>query len=169
MGEPLDVFISIIGLNIIVAVSEELFSRAYLLRDIRRSFNSGVLALSVSSIVFSLSHVPVLSLDSFNTSPVAYLLVFIFLVGLSYGLVYWWTGWNLILVVLMHFFYDTFGGMLTLDPFDPLSPLRFYSVLVFLPGAAIIVFHYAATRVKWRGMRLGGTSGPGLEVESASR
>ncbi len=168
MAEPLVVYLSIVGLNVLVAASEELFSRAYLLRDIQRSVNSGTLAVSASSIVFALSHVPVLSLDSFNTTPVGYLLLSIFLVGLSYGLVYWWTGWNLSLVVLMHFFYDTFGGMIALDPFDPLSPLRFYAVLVFLPSAAIIGFHYAVTRVRWRDGHLVRTKGPNLEPDRVS-
>lgn len=154
MGEPLGIFLSIVGLNIVVAFSEEFFSRAYLLREVYRSLNSGVVAVSVSSIVFMLSHVPLLSLGSYNTTPVIYLLVSILLVGLSYGLVYWWTGWNLMLVVLMHFFYDTFGGMVTLDPFNPLSPVRFYTVLVFLPSAAIIIFHYAGNHVDWLRRRL---------------
>jgi membrane protease YdiL (CAAX protease family) len=146
MGEPLDVYLSLVGLNVVVAVSEEFFSRAYLLRDVYRNLNSGVLAVSVSSLVFALAHIPALSLDSFIASPVIYLFVSVLLVGLAYALVYWWTGWNLMLVVLLHFFYDTFGGMITLDPFDPLSPVRFYAVLVFVPGAAIVLFHYAATR-----------------------
>lgn len=149
MGEPLGIYLSIIGLNIVVAVSEEFFSRAYLLRDVYHTLNVGVVAVLLSSLVFMFSHVTVLSLESYNTTPVVYLLVSIFLVGLSYGLVYWWTGWNLMLVVLMHFFYDTFGGMIALDPFNPFSPLRFYTVLVFLPSAVIILFHYASTRFNW--------------------
>jgi membrane protease YdiL (CAAX protease family) len=146
MGEPLGIYLSIIGLNIVVAVSEEFFSRAYLLRDIYRGSRSGVIAVSLSSIVFALSHVPTLSLSAYYTTPVLYLLVSIFVVGLSYGLVYWWTGWNLMLVVLMHFFYDTFGGMITVDSFDPLSPIRVYTILVFVPCAVIILFHYAQSR-----------------------
>jgi len=152
-GEPLRIYVSLVGVNIVVAVSEEFFSRAYLLREIYRQFNNvrgGILAVSVSALVFALSHVPVLSHDSFYSSPIVYLLASVFFVGLSYGLVYWWTSWNFMLVVLMHFFYDTFGGMVSLDQFDPLSPIRYYSVLVFLPSALIIVFHQICTRMKWR-------------------
>jgi membrane protease YdiL (CAAX protease family) len=152
-GEPFRVYLTLVGVNIIVAVSEEFFSRAYLLRDIYLSFKNvrgGILAVSVSALVFALSHVPVLSVDSFNSSPIMYLLASIFIVGLSYGLVYWWTGWNLMLVVLMHFFYDTFGGMVTVDQFDPLSPIRYYSVVVLIPSAVILIFHYACARVRWR-------------------
>ena len=90
-----------VGIFVFVAVSEEVFTRGYLLRNLAFSFNKYV-ALVVSALVFSLMH-----LANPNANLVG--LSIIFLSGLVLGLPYLYTK-NLWFPIALHFSWNFFQG-----------------------------------------------------------
>lgn len=90
-----------VGIFVFVAVSEEVFTRGYILRNLAISFNKYV-ALVVSALLFSLMH-----LANPNANLVG--LSIIFLSGLVLGLPYLYTR-NLWFPIALHFSWNFFQG-----------------------------------------------------------
>ncbi len=90
-----------VGIFVFVAVSEEVFTRGYILRNLAFSFNKYV-ALVVSALIFSLMH-----LANPNANLVG--LSIIFLSGLILGLPYLYTR-NLWFPIALHFSWNFFQG-----------------------------------------------------------
>lgn len=90
-----------VGIFVFVAVSEEVFTRGYILRNLAFSFNK-YMALVVSALIFSLMH-----LANPNANLVG--LSIIFLSGLVLGLPYLYTK-NLWFPIALHFSWNFFQG-----------------------------------------------------------
>lgn len=106
-----------VGVFVFVAVSEEVFTRGYILRNLVVSFNKYV-ALVVSALVFSLMH-----LGNPNINLVG--LSIIFLSGLVLGLPYLYTK-NLWFPIALHFSWNFFQG--PIFGFN-VSGLNFYKLI----------------------------------------
>jgi membrane protease YdiL (CAAX protease family) len=106
-----------VGIFVFVAVSEEVFTRGYILRNLAVSFNKYV-ALVVSALIFSLMH-----LANPNANLVG--LSIIFLSGLVLGLPYLYTK-NLWFPIALHFSWNFFQG--PIFGFN-VSGLNFYKLI----------------------------------------
>lgn len=106
-----------IGIFVFVAVSEEVFTRGYILRNLAFSFNK-YMALVVSALIFSLMH-----LANPNANVVG--LSIIFLSGLVLGLPYLYTK-NLWFPIALHFSWNFFQG--PIFGFN-VSGLNFYKLI----------------------------------------
>lgn len=106
-----------VGIFVFVAVSEEVFTRGYILRNLVVSFNKYV-ALVVSALIFSLMH-----LGNPNINLVG--LSIIFLSGLVLGLPYLYTK-NLWFPIALHFSWNFFQG--PIFGFN-VSGLNFYKLI----------------------------------------
>jgi len=106
-----------VGVFVFVAVSEEIFTRGYILRNLAVSFNKYV-ALVVSALIFSLMH-----LANPNANLVG--LSIIFLSGLVLGLPYLYTK-NLWFPIALHFSWNFFQG--PIFGFN-VSGLNFYKLI----------------------------------------
>jgi uncharacterized protein len=110
-------FVYSFGIFVFVAVSEEVFTRGYILRNLAISFNKYV-ALVVSALIFSLMH-----LANPNANVVG--LSIIFLSGLVLGLPYLYTK-NLWFPIALHFSWNFFQG--PIFGFN-VSGLNFYKLI----------------------------------------
>jgi uncharacterized protein len=110
-------FVYSFGIFVFVAVSEEVFTRGYILRNLVISFNKYV-ALVVSALIFSLMH-----LANPNANVVG--LSIIFLSGLVLGLPYLYTK-NLWFPIALHFSWNFFQG--PIFGFN-VSGLNFYKLI----------------------------------------
>ena len=108
-----------IGIFIIVALSEELLVRGYILSNLMNSFNK-YLALIISSAIFSLMH-------GFNPNINLLAFIALFLSGILLGLAYIYTK-NLWFPIALHFSWNFFEG--TIFGFN-VSGLTGYSVVDF--------------------------------------
>lgn len=106
-----------VGIFVFVAVSEEVFTRGYILRNLAFSFNK-YMALVVSALIFSLMH-----LANPNANLVG--LSIIFLSGLVLGLPYLYTK-NLWFPIALHFSWNFFQG--PIFGFN-VSGLNFYKLI----------------------------------------
>lgn len=106
-----------VGIFVFVAVSEEVFTRGYILRNLAFSFNK-YMALVVSALIFSLMH-----LANPNANVVG--LSIIFLSGLVLGLPYLYTK-NLWFPIALHFSWNFFQG--PIFGFN-VSGLNFYKLI----------------------------------------
>ncbi|HZK71538.1 MAG TPA: CPBP family intramembrane glutamic endopeptidase [Clostridia bacterium] len=106
-----------VGVFVFVAVSEEVFTRGYILRNLAVSFNKYV-ALVVSALIFSLMH-----LANPNANLVG--LSIIFLSGLVLGLPYLYSK-NLWFPIALHFSWNFFQG--PIFGFN-VSGLNFYKLI----------------------------------------
>jgi membrane protease YdiL (CAAX protease family) len=132
-----------IGVWLVVALTEELGFRGYVLREVFATLKwrrgRGITAVLISSGAFSVFHLALLGSGS-GTITSDFLLQ-AFIAGTLFGLTYWLTDWNLILSVFLHFFYDAFGGVLNANLFDPLSAYRVIFVFILLPSLITIETH----------------------------
>jgi uncharacterized protein len=92
-----------LGIFIMVAFSEELVFRGYILNNLMQSFNKWI-ALAISALLFSLAH---LNADSIGFLPIAN----IFLAGILLGINYIYTK-NLWFSILLHLSWNFFQGPL---------------------------------------------------------
>jgi membrane protease YdiL (CAAX protease family) len=156
-----------VGAWLLVTSTEEIAFRGYVLREVLQSLRGrkggSAVALAVSSSAFALFHIaiPGTGLDSTTANFMVQALVS----GLLFGLTYWLTGWNLSVSVMMHFFYDAFGGVLNSNPFDQLWPYRVIFVFILLPSLAAITIHQVMKRArKDKGIMTTQTDEPGREL-----
>ena len=149
----LGTFLVAVGSNLFVGITEETLFRGYLMHEITdnlriKGLKGGsfpVQAIGVSAVLFALWHVPhygssatgILLLGDLTEPLVA---------GLFFGLVYWWTDWNLAVPILSHFSFDAFGSV------GPLGSPRSFVVPLTLVGFPMIAvaFHIISRRGKTR-------------------
>ena len=150
----LGAFLVAIGSNLLVSVTEEFLFRGYLMQEIIDNLGlkglktaSGtsfpVQAICISALLFALWHLPhyaslasgALFFENLGEALAA---------GIMFGLVYWWTDWNLAVPIMSHFSFDAFGVVGPLASSTPSSTLL---TLVGFPALAILVHTLAPRHV----------------------
>jgi len=150
----LGAFLVAIGSNLFIGLAEELLFRGYLthelidnlgIKGLKTTSGGGfpVQAICVSAALFALWHVPhygsvatgLLLLEDLGEALAA---------GIMFGLVYWWTDWNLAVPILSHFSFDAFGAVSPLASPDPSITVL---TLVGFPMIAIVI-HTLARRTR---------------------
>ena len=139
----LGAFLAGVGSNLFVGITEETMFRGYVMHEVIdnlgiKGLKGGKLpvqAIGVSALLFALWHVPRYSLSASGLLLVGDLSEPL-VAGLLFGLVYWWTNWNLAVPILSHFSYDAFGSV---GPFSSPSSLVVPLTLFGLPMLAVAV------------------------------
>lgn len=138
-------FLSAIGVWLAVAITEEFTFRGYVFREISQGLKrrgGSIAALLLSAAVFASFHLTLRSTQIGAPSTDSFLIT-LFLAGVSYGLCYWLTDFNLSLTIFLHFYYDGFLGTLNFNPFDPILQYRPLVDFVLVPSIVVIVLHQA--------------------------
>jgi len=142
----LGAFLVAIGSNLLVGTTEEFLFRGYLMHEIIDNLaikglktSSGgrfpVQAICISAALFALWHVP-----HYSSLTTGFLLLEnlgeALAAGIMFGMVYWWTDWNLAVPILSHFSFDAFGAVGPLAASNPSSTVL---SLVGFPVLAILI------------------------------
>jgi membrane protease YdiL (CAAX protease family) len=150
----LGAFIVGVGSNLFIGFTEELLFRGYLMhelidnlriRGLKTASGGGfpVQAICISAVLFALWHVPhysslatgLLLAEDLGEALAA---------GVMFGLVYWWTDWNLAVPIVSHFSFDAFGAV---TPLAASNPSVTVLTLVGFPMIAIVI-HTLAKRTR---------------------
>jgi membrane protease YdiL (CAAX protease family) len=128
-------------LNLMVIVlAEELFFRAYLMNELGQIIGVGAGVVVVSSLLFSLFHLPALQIEGFGTvSLLGFSEILIGAVSLS--ACYWYTGKNLAVVLLLHAYWDGVGALLLIQNVGQYEPILLLVGQLSLPAAILIITH----------------------------
>ncbi len=123
-----------------IVIGEELFFVAYVTRELNQIFGIGAMAVFVSTLFYSFSHLPALQVEGFGT---IFLLEFLqIFIGTSTLIAcYWYTGKNLVAVVLLHAYWDGVGALVLIPNVLVFGPILLVLGQLTLPAAALVVTH----------------------------
>jgi membrane protease YdiL (CAAX protease family) len=129
-----------------IVLAEELFFRAYLMNELNQILGVGVGAVIVSTLLFSLFHLPALQIEGFGSiSSLGFLQI---LVGaFSLSACYWYTGRNLAAVLLLHAYWDGVGALLLLPSDSQYAPILLLMGQLSLPAAILVITHRLWSRL----------------------
>ena len=134
----------ILGLMVVV-VGEELFFVVYVTTELNSLLGKGGVAVAVSALIYSTSHIPILQAEGFGS---VYSLWFLeILVGTSSLIAcYWLTGRNLAVVVLLHAYWDGIGALVLFPNAGVYGPILLILGQLSLPAAITVVTHRVGIR-----------------------
>ena len=124
----------------IIVLSEELFFRAYLMNELSHILGGGVGAVILSSLLYSVFHLPALRVEGFGTVS---LLGFVgILVGaFSLSACYWYTGRNLAAVILLHAYWDGVGALVLVPNYGQYGEIVLILGQLSLPAVVLVITH----------------------------
>jgi membrane protease YdiL (CAAX protease family) len=123
-----------------LVVAEELFFRAYVMNELNGILRVGWVVTLVSAAVYALYHLP--SLENQTLGSVSYSAILQILAGaLSLSFCYWYTGRNLLAVILLHGYWDGIGALLLVPVPGFTGQLLTLLGQLTLPAAILVAFH----------------------------
>jgi membrane protease YdiL (CAAX protease family) len=129
----------LLGLLVIV-VGEEMFFVVYVTTELNRIIGRGALAVIISALVYSFSHLPVLQAEGFGSISSLWFLQI--LVGTSSLIAcYWFTGRNLAAVIMLHAYWDGIGALVLFPNVGTFAPVALILGQLSLPAAVTIATH----------------------------
>ena len=123
-----------------LVLSEELFFRAYLMNELDRVLGVGVGAVTISTLVYSVFHLPALQAESFGTVSLTGFLQ-ILIGAFSLSACYWYTGRNLAAVILLHAYWDAIGALELIPNFGQYGEFLLIVGQLSLPAAVLVITH----------------------------
>jgi membrane protease YdiL (CAAX protease family) len=130
-----------------LVVAEELFFRAYIMNELSGVLRVGWVVTLVSSAIYLLYHLP--SLENQTFGAVSYSAVLQILAGsLSLSFCYWYTGRNLLAVILLHGYWDGIGALLLVPVPGFTGQLLTLLGELTLPAVILVAFHAIWLRVQ---------------------
>ena len=134
----------LLGLMVVV-VGEELFFVVYVTTELNRIAGRGAVAVLVSALVYSFSHLPVLQVEGFGSISSLWFLEI--LVGTSsLTACYWFTGRNLAAVIMLHAYWDGIGALVLLPNVGTFAPVALILGQLSLPAAVTVAAHRFGVR-----------------------
>lgn len=125
---------------ILVVIAEELFFRAYLMNELNQALGAGAGAVAVSALLYSVFHLPALQVEGFGTvSLLGFLQILIGAFSLS--ACYWYTGRNLVAVIILHAYWDGVGALVFIPNYGRLGEFLLILGQLSLPAAVLIITH----------------------------
>ncbi len=136
-----------------LVVAEELFFRAYLINELNQAIRFGSAGALASALVYSVYHLPAL----WTEGPKAFSLpgfVLVAVGAVSLSLCYWYTGRNLLAVLLLHGYWDGIGSLLVVPYAGVTGPIIVMLAQLTVPAVGVTALHQLLAR---RTMPAGGT------------
>ncbi|MDA4125638.1 MAG: CPBP family intramembrane metalloprotease [Thaumarchaeota archaeon] len=129
-----------------IVLAEEFFFRAYLMNELGQILGVGTGVVTVSALLYSLFHLPALQVEGFGVvSALGFFQIFIGAVSLS--ACYWYTGRNLVAVILLHAYWDGIGALLLIPNVQHYGPILLLLGQLSLPAAVLVITHRLWTRL----------------------
>jgi membrane protease YdiL (CAAX protease family) len=129
-----------------IVAAEELFFRAYVMNELNQILGVGTVVVIVSTLLFSLFHLPALQIEGFGVvSMFGFLQILVGAVSLS--ACYWYTGKNLAAVLLLHAYWDGIGALLLIPNVGHYAPILLLLEQLSLPAAALVITHRLWSRL----------------------
>ena len=139
-------YLDLLAVWVLVAFGEEMFARGYVIGDIltggrhwdSRQWNNA--AVIISTGVFLALHAFVIYRSTNDVSSVEAYALEITAAGIFYGVVYISTERNLALTILMHFFFDAYAPLVSVNP-TPTARSVLLLLVIVVPGLLVAYFH----------------------------
>jgi membrane protease YdiL (CAAX protease family) len=133
-------------LNLVaLVIAEELFFRAYLINELNQVVKFGSVSALTSALLYSAYHLPALGTEGSRAlSAPSLLLVVVGAVSLSFC--YWYTGRNLLGVLLFHGYWDGIGALLVVPYTGVSGPIIAILGQLTVPVVGVIAVHQLLAR-----------------------
>ncbi|MDV3278736.1 MAG: CPBP family intramembrane metalloprotease [Nitrososphaerales archaeon] len=128
-----------------LVMAEELFFRAYLINELNQAIKDGSVGALASALLYSAYHLPALWTEGSRAfSAPGLLLVVVGAVSLS--LCYWYTGRNLLAVLLLHGYWDGIGALLVVPYIGVSGPIIAMLGQLTAPVVGVVAVHQLLAR-----------------------
>jgi membrane protease YdiL (CAAX protease family) len=132
-----------------IVLSEELFFRAYLMNELNGVLGTGVGAVTISTLIYSIFHLPALQIEGLGSVSLAGFLQ-ILIGAFSLSACYWYTGRNLAVVILLHAYWDAIGALELIPNYGQYGEFLLIIGQLSVPAAVLIITHKIGSRLESR-------------------